>query len=87
MLLTLKSKLLALGGALLALLLGLLKFFAFKAKREKKRRIQAEHARDYAEDVVELDAEVAAQSVSRRVQARKEVESGKTPEFLRKPDA
>jgi hypothetical protein len=86
MLLDLKTKLLAFGGAVIALLVAALKFMVIRNKSLKDQVKSAQAQIRYRGEVDRLDAEIE-QDFSRRAQeARRHIDEGRVPNHLADPD-
>ena len=81
MLSLLKGKLLAAGAVVIAILLGLVKFFASKAKREAQKADKLKAALVFRDDVEELDSELSSDLSSRKAAIVKEIEAGENTEL------
>ena len=82
----LKTKLIAAGAVLIALLLGLLKFFMARAKSATKRAERAEAGLRRHSDIQESDSELSKDLSSRKAQIKKEIKEGEPVEDLEKPN-
>jgi len=82
----LKGKILLIGGAIIAALLGLLKLFISKAAREKKHRKQLESALERQSDIQEIDSELSKDLQSEKAKIAKEIEDGKQVDSLLDPN-
>lgn len=80
-----KAKLLAVGGAIVAFLLGIIKFLSFRNATLKKQRDQFKADLDFKEDVDELDEEISQTFSHRAEEAREALDEGNIPEHLRNP--
>jgi hypothetical protein len=86
MLLDLKTKLLAFGGAVIALLVGSLKFMAVRNRSLKDEVKSAKAQIKYRGEVDRLDAEIE-QAFSRRAhEARRHIDEDRIPGHLAEPD-
>ncbi len=82
----LKTKLIAAGAVLIALLLGLLKFFMARSKSATKRAERAEAGLQRQSDIQDSDSELSKDLSSRKAQIKKEIKEGKTVKSLEKPN-
>jgi len=82
----LKTKLIAAGAVLIALLLGLLKFFMARAKSATKRAERAEAGLRRHSDIQESDSELSKDLSSRKAQIKKELEEDKFVKALEEPN-
>ena len=82
----LKTKIWAIGAAVFAAMLAIIKFQAVRNKSLKRGRDQARADLKFQSKVLEIDEEIDDNTVSRRVQARKEIEAGKLPGNLKQDD-
>ena len=81
----LKTKLYAIGGAILAALLVAIKFLIGSRARAVKKADRLEGALERHDDIQEGEAEID-QSFSRRAkESNKDIEDGKVPDHLSKP--
>ena len=86
MLLDLKTKILAFGGAVIALLVAALKFMVIRNKSLKDQVKSAQAQIRYRGEVDRLDAEIE-QDFSRRAQeARRHIDEDRIPGHLTEPD-
>ena len=81
----LKTKLIAAGAVLIALLLGLLKFFMARSASATKRAERAEAGLQRQSDILEKDSELDKELVSRKAEIKKDLEDGSV-ETLEKPN-
>lgn len=79
-----KSKLILIGGAIIAGLLAVIKFQSFRSEANKRRAEQAEKTLKFREDVIESDAEIDQEFSHRAEEAHKD--EGKVPRNLRDPN-
>ena len=80
----LKTKIFAIGAAIIAALLAVIKFQSFQSKKNKERAERAEADLQFRDDVDILDNEID-QEFSRRVEEAKKDEK-KIPDNLGKPN-
>lgn len=80
-----KSKFLLWGGAVLAVLLGVIKFMAVRNTTLKGQVKQARKQLQKNAEIDKIDSEIDSQTASRRVEARKALENDEIPEHLRNP--
>ena len=81
----LKTKLIAASAVLIALLLGLLKFFMARSRSATKRAERAEAGLQRQSDIEESDSELSKDLSSRKAEIKKELEDGSV-ESLEKPN-
>ena len=86
MLSLLKSKLILIGGGIIAFLLAALKVLSLQNKRNKRRAEQAEKTLKFKEDVDTIDAEIDQEFSHRAEEAKQDVKAGKIPRNLRDPN-
>ena len=86
MLQLLKTKLIAAGAVLIAVLLGLLKFFMARSRSATKRAERAEAGLELRSDIEESDTELSRDLSSRKAEIKKELEEGDSVESLEKPN-
>jgi len=86
----LKGKLLAAGAVVIAILLGLVKFFASKAKREARKADKLQAELQFKDDVEELDNELSSNYQPHRaeiVKANANADDDETFDVLSDPDS
>lgn len=76
----------AAGTAIFAAMAVALKYFASKAKKEKRARKQAEADRDRVSEVHSKDIEIDEEFKSRRAAAKAEVEAGRSDPVFADPN-
>lgn len=81
----LKTKIYAIGGAIIAALLVSVKFLTMRNKSLKKQRDQAEADLTFRKDVDIIDAEIEQDYSHRAEEAQKDVEAGEIPKHLADP--
>lgn len=86
MLRLLKGKLVLIGGGIIAFLLAALKILSLQNKRNKRRAEQAEKTLKFKADVDILDAEIEQEFSHRAEEAQKDMEEGRVPDNLSKPN-
>ena len=82
----LKSKALAIGAGIIAVLLGLVKFLSARNKSLKEEVKAANSQLQYREKVDTIDEEIEQEFSHRAEEARRDVESGDIPDHLSNPD-
>lgn len=85
MLSTLKMKIYAIGAAIIAVLIGVIKFLSARNKSLKEEVKAANSQLQYREKVDTIDAEIEQDFSHRAEEARKDVESGEIPDHLADP--
>jgi len=79
-----KSKLLLIGGGIIAALLVALKILTLQNKRNKRRAVRAEKTLEFREDVIESDAEIDQEFSHRAEEAKRD--KTKVPRNLSDPN-
>ena len=82
----LKTKLIAAGTILIALLLGLLKFFMARSKAATKRADRAEAHVVFKEQVEDSDSELSSDLESRKAEIKQEISEDKPVKSLEEPN-
>ena len=82
----LKAKLYAAGIAILAFLLGIIKFLSARNKSLKEEVKAANSQLQYREKVDTIDEEIEQEFSHRAEEARRDVEKGDIPSHLSNPD-
>ncbi len=82
----LKGKLLAAGAVVITILLGLVKIFASKAKREAQKADRLKAALEFRDDVEDLDTELSSDLQVRKDTIRKEIEDDEEVTSLSTPN-
>ena len=82
----LKGKILLIGGAIIAVLAGLLKLFISKAAREERHRKRLESALERQSDIQEIDSELSKDLESEKAKIAKEIEDDKQVDSLLDPN-
>ena len=77
----------ALSAIVVSVLLGLVKFFAAKAKRQKKRADMFEAAVDRQSDIQAADSELSKDYQSEKAKIVKEIEEGEEVTSLSDPNS
>ena len=80
-----KGKLLAIGGAIIAILLGAVKALSVRNRQLKDRAKRAEKAFKFQSDVVSSEQEIDSKFSDLNREAEKDVKEGNIPEHLRAP--
>ena len=81
----LKANFLAIGGAIIAFLLGIIKFQSVRNKTIKKQRDNAKADLQFREDVVELDEEINQEFSHRAEEAKEALDEDRIPDHLARP--
>ena len=82
----LKTKLIAAGAVLVAVLLGLLKFFMARSKSATKRADRAEAGLQRQSDILESDTELSRDLLSRKAKIKQAIKEGKPIKPLENPN-
>ena len=82
----LKTKLIAAGAVLVAVLLAFLKFFMARSKSATKRADRAEAGLQRQSDILEADTELSRDLSSRRARDKKAIKEGKPIPSLEEPN-
>ena len=82
----LKGKIYAIGAAILALLLGVIKFLLWRNSSLKERVETAEADLKFRNDISTIDEEIESDFSDLRREAEKDIQDGEIPAHLRKPD-
>ena len=83
----LKTKLIAAGAVLIAVLLALLKFFMARSKAATKRADRAEAHVVFKEQVEDSDSELSSDLESRKAEISKEIKDGEEITSLSDPNS
>ena len=82
----LKTKLIAAGAVLVAVLLAFLKFFMARSKSATKRADRAEAGLQMQSDIQEADTELSKDLSSRKAKIKQEISEGKPVKSLEEPN-
>ncbi len=80
-----KAKLLAIGGAIVAFLMGIIKYLSVRNKTLKDQRDAAKADLKFRKDVDKLDEEIEQEYSHRAEEAQKDLDEGNIPDHLRNP--
>jgi hypothetical protein len=80
-----KGKLLALGGAIIAILLGVVKALSARNRQLKDRAKKAESGLKFQNSVIESEQEIDSKFSDLKREAEKDVKDGSIPSHLRDP--
>jgi type VI protein secretion system component VasK len=86
MLVTIKNRLILIGGAIISALLVTLKFMAASRARAVKQAKRAKAALKRQQDTQEIDNELDHQLSSRRAEIKREIEDKKSVKSLENPN-
>lgn len=81
----LKGKLLAIGGVIIAILLGLVKFLTYRNNSLKQEVKSAKKQLQFKEKVDIIEEEIEQEYSHRAEEARRDLDEGNIPEHLRNP--
>ena len=81
----LKNKIIAIGVAIIAFLLGAVKFFLHRNSKLKQKVKAAEGQLKVVREQVRIDAEIEQEFSHRAEEARRDLDAGNIPDHLRNP--
>ena len=81
----LRSKLLLIGGAVMAFLIGIIKFQSIRNAKIKNERDKAVAGLRFKEDVIDSDAEIDQEFSHRAKLAEEAIDAEEIPEHLKHP--
>lgn len=81
----LKTKFIAIGGAIIAILLGVVKALSARNRQLKDRAKKAESGLKFQNSVIESEQEIDSKFSDLKREAEKDVKDGSVPSHLRNP--